>query len=167
MSSKSRFAAVIALFISTAGCGHHGAPPPPTDQVTIYYSKAGSGALVAFHYSAAKGLQGAARVQYAVTQLLAGPVDPDPDLLNFPPDTRAKVSLKNSIADVDLSGSITRRYSSGDSDEAGLFKSLTYTATDIPGVTAVQIRLNGLIAPSLPGGPLELDEPLTRETFSQ
>src|SRR5579872_2329602 len=167
MSSRTRVAVTIALVLSVAGCNHRGAEPPPTNQITVYYSKAGSDTLVAFHYSAAPGLSGAARAQYAVEQLLAGPLDPAADLLTFPPDTRAKVSLKEATAVVDLTGSITKRFSRGAGDEAGLFKSLTYTVTDIPGITAVQIRLNGVVVPSLPGGQLELDEPLSRTTFAQ
>ena len=167
MSSIARLAVAITLLLSVAGCGHRGAPPPPTDQITVYYSKAGSDALVAFHYSAAPGLAGAPRAQYAVEQLLAGPLDPAADLLTFPPDTRAKVTLHDATAVVDLSGSITKRFSRGAGDEAGLFKSLTYTVTDIPGITAVQIHLNGAVVPALPGGQLELDEPLSRTTFAQ
>lgn len=167
MSSKARLAVAMTLLLSVAGCGHRGAPPPPTDQITVYYSKAGSDTLVAFHYSAAPGLAGAPRAQYAVEQLLAGPLDPAADLLTFPPDTRAKVTLHDATADIDLSGSITKRFSRGADDEAGLFKSLTYTVTDIPGITALQIRLNGQVVPALPGGQLELDEPLSRATFAQ
>ena len=153
--------------MGVAGCSHRGAVPPPANQITVYYSKAGSDTLAAFHYSAAPGLTGAPRAQYAVEQLLAGPLDPAADLLTFPPDTRAKVTLHDATAVVDLTGSITKRFSLGGGDEAGLFKSLTYTVTDVPGITAVQIRLNGAVAPSLPGGQLELDEPLTRSTFAQ
>ena len=168
MSSRKRLAIAVALVISATGCtGHRAAAPPPPDQVTVYFCKAGTDSLVAFHYSAAKNASPEARAQSAVAQLLAGPVDPNPALLTFPADTRAKITVSDTIADVDLSGSITRRYSGGAGDEAGLFKSLTYTVTDIPGITAIQIRLNGLVAPALPGGQLELDEPLSRATFAQ
>ena len=73
----------------------------------------------------------------------------------------------DTTVDVDLTGSMTKHYSGGAGDEAGLFKSLVFTLTELPGVKAVQVSLNGQIEAALPGGHLEIDEPLTRETFAQ
>jgi spore germination protein GerM len=169
----SRAVALVIVLGIAAGCGHRGAslnqsqPTPADHQITVYYCKAGSDTLIALHYTAASRLEGAALAQYVVSQLVAGPPEPNSALLVFPPDTRARAAEQGGIVDVDLSGSITKRYSGGAGDEAGLFKALTFTLTELPGVTGVQVRLNGRVEAALPGGHLELDEPLTRETFAQ
>ncbi|HEY7980309.1 MAG TPA: GerMN domain-containing protein [Candidatus Eremiobacteraceae bacterium] len=154
-----------------AGCGNRGHSADhglsAEHQITVYYSKAGSDALVTMHYTAGANLAGSALAQYAVSQLLAGPSDATSTLIVFPADTRAHAMQNGSTVDVDLSGAITKHYAGGAGDEAGLFKSLTFTLTELPGVTAVQVSLNGQIEAALPGGHLELDEPLTRETFAQ
>ena len=154
-----------------AGCGNRsqstGHGQPAAHQITVYYCKAGSDSLVAMHYSAGASLAGSPLAQYTVSQLVAGPPDADSTLIVFPADTRATATLNGATVDVDLSGSITKHYAGGAGDEAGLFKSLTYTLTELPGVTAVQVSLNGQVEAALPGGHLELDEPLTRETFAQ
>src|SRR4029077_8084096 len=143
-----RAAAVCVAFGVLAGCGHRGASvqqnqTPADHEITVYYCKAGSDALVAMHYSAASKLTGAALAQYVVSQMVAGPSEPDSALLVFPPDTRAHASEQGGIVDIDLSGAITKRYGGGAGDEVGLFKALTYTLTELPGVTSVQVRLNG------------------------
>jgi spore germination protein GerM len=35
----------------------------------------------------------------------------------------------------------------------------------LPGVDAVQVKIDGARVPTLPGGHLELDDPLTRQSF--
>lgn len=166
-----------AMAICTAlallpGCGHRGQSTggqshPVQHQITVYYCKAGSDSLVAMHFTAANGLAGTSLAQYVVSQLIAGPSEPSTALLVFPPDTRAVAIQHDDAVDVDLTGTITKHYAGGAGDEAGLFKSLTFTLTELPGVKSVQVSLNGHIEAALPGGHLELDEPLTRETFAQ
>ena len=169
----SRAAAICIATAMLAGCGHrgqsadHGQSQSAERQITVYYCKAGSDSLVAMHYTAGTGLAGPALAQYAVSQLLAGPPEPNSALLVFPPDTRALATQHGATVDIDITGSIAKHYAGGAGDEAGLFKSLTYTLTELPGVTAVQVSLNGQVEAALPGGHLELDEPLTRETFAQ
>jgi len=166
-----RAAAICIALAMLAGCGNRGHSAdhglPAEHLITVYYSKAGSDSLVAIHYSAGASLAGSALAQYAVSQLLAGPSDAASTLIVFPSDTRARATQNGTTVDVDLSGAITKHYAGGAGDEAGLFKSLTYTLTDLPGVTAVQVSLNGQVEAALPGGHLELDEPLTRDTFAQ
>lgn len=168
-----RAGAICIALAMLAGCGHqgksadHGQAPAAERQITVYYSKAGSDSLVAMHYSAGSDIAGSALAQYVASQLVAGPPDATTSLIVFPPDTRVHASQNGSTVDVDLSGGITKHYAGGAGDEAGLFKSLTFTLTELPGVTAVQVSLNGQIEAALPGGHLELDEPLTRETFAQ
>jgi N-acetylmuramoyl-L-alanine amidase len=168
-----RAAAICIALAMLAGCGHrgqsagNGQSQPAERHITVYYCKAGSDSLVAMHYSAASDLAGTPLAQYVVSQLLAGPSEPTSTLLVFPNDTRAVATLHGITVDVDITGSIAKHYSGGAGDEVGLFKSLTYTLTDLPGVTAVRVLLNGQVEAALPGGHLELDEPLTRETFAQ
>ena len=174
MSNRLPRAAAICIALAMlAGCGHrgqsadHGQGPAAERQITVYYCKAGSDSLVAMHYSAGSALAGSALAQYVASQLVAGPPDAATTLVVFPPDTRVHASQDGTTVTVDLSGSITKHYAGGSGDEAGLFKSLTYTLTELPGVSAVQVSLNGQVEAALPGGHLELDEPLTRETFAQ
>ena len=168
-----RAAAICIALAMLAGCGRqghstdHGQVPPAGRQITVYYSKAGSDSLVAVHYSAGGDLNGSALAQYVASQLVAGPPDASATLIVFPPDTRVHAIQNGATVDLDFTGSITKHFAGGAGDEAGLFKSLTYTMTELPGVTAVQISLNGQVEAALPGGHLELDEPLTRETFAQ
>lgn len=112
-------------------------------------------------------LSGTALESYAVNQLMAGPPVAGDTLVLFPPGTHAGVTQLGSIVTVNLRGPITRSFQSGSTDEAGMFKSLTYTLTGLPGVTAVQILVDGKKLAALPGGAFELDEPLNRNTFSE
>lgn len=169
-----RMAAICIALAVLAGCGHqghsadHGQVPSAGRQITVYYSKAGSDSLIAMHYSAGSNLAGSALAQYVASELVAGPQDATmSSIIVFPPDTRVHAIQNGATVDIDLSGGITKHYAGGAGDEAGLFKSLTYTMTELPGVTAVQVSLNGQVEAALPGGHLELDEPLTRETFAQ
>ena len=165
-----RALAICIAFALLSGCGNHGNSGQgraADHEITVYFCKAGGDQLVAMHYTAANKLAGDELAQYVVSQWLSGPVDPNSALLVLPADTRAHVSQHGSTVDVDLSGAVTKHFAGGAGDEAGLFKSLTYTVTELPGVTAVQVLLNGQTEAALPGGHLALDEPLTRETFAQ
>jgi spore germination protein GerM len=169
----SRAAAICIALAMLAGCGHrgqsadHGQLSAAERQITVYYCKAGSDSLVALHYTAGSDLKGSDLAQYVASQLVAGPPDAGNTLIVFPPDTRVRATQNGATVDVDLTGSIAKHYNGGAGDEAGLFKALTFTLTELPGVSAVQVSLNGQVEAALPGGHLELDEPLTRETFAQ
>lgn len=104
---------------------------------------------------------------YAVNQLLAGPSVARDTIVMFPAGTQATVSQQGSTAIVNLRGPISRSFQSGGTDEAAMFKSLTYTLTGLPGVSSVQVLIDGKKQASLPGGAFELDEPLTRSTFAE
>ena len=49
--------------------------------------------------------------------------------------------------------------------ETGEFKALVWTLTGLPGVSAVQIEVDGAKVATLPGGHLELEQPLARSSF--
>lgn len=159
-------AALLAVLIIVAGCARHATTPPPS-QVNIYYCKAGSDQLVRMPFTADAKLKGPALATYALNQLLAGPSVGRDSLVLFPSGTQATVNIDGSVATVNLSGPIARSFQSGAGDEAGLFKSLTYTMTSLPGITSVQVLVDGNKRAALPGGHFELDEPLTRDTFAQ
>jgi spore germination protein GerM len=157
---------LLAVFIVVAGCARHAVAPSPP-KISIYYCKAGSDQLVRVPFSVDPKLGGSALAAYALNQLIAGPsVDRD-SLVLFPTGTRATVTVDGDLATVDLSGPITRSFQSGAGDEAGLFKSLTYTMTSLSGIKSVQVLVDGQKRAALPGGHFELDEPLTRDTFAQ
>jgi spore germination protein GerM len=152
--------------MAAAGCSHRPAPPS-NPQIAVYFCRAGTDTLVATPFTVDPQLTDAQLETLLVDQLLAGPADTHSNVVLFPAGTKAAVSVAAGAVTVDLSGSLAKRFRGGASDEVALFKSLTYTATSVTGVQSVQIRIAGRVVPTLPGGEFEIDEPLTRETFSQ
>lgn len=104
---------------------------------------------------------------YAINQLLAGPPEGGDAVVLFPRGTNATVSTQGMTAVVDLTGGVERFLQRGGGDEVGMFKSLTYTLTALPGINRVQVLVGGRTVAALPGGQFELDEPLTRAMFAQ
>ena len=76
----------------------------------------------------------------------------------------AAMAYLGSTATVDLSKDVERQ-AGGTFGENGMFKSLVYTVTAVPGIASVKITIGGATLPTLPGGHLELDEPLHRSDF--
>jgi spore germination protein GerM len=74
------------------------------------------------------------------------------------------VHVDGSTASVDLGGAVAAN-GGGSFAESGEFKALVWTLTSLPGVDAVQVKIDGTRVPTLPGGHLELDEPLTRQSW--
>jgi spore germination protein GerM len=103
-------------------------------------------------------------VVYAAVQAVAGPPS-DVQAIRFPPGTRVTgASVNGSTATVDLSKDVERQ-AGGTFGENGEFKSLAYTVTGVPGIDAVKVTVEGQTLPTLPGGHLELDQPLHRSDF--
>lgn len=103
-------------------------------------------------------------VLYAAVQAVAGPPN-DVQAIRFPPGTRViGVSVDGSTATVDLSKEVDAQ-AGGTFGENGEFKGLVYTVTGIPGIDAVQITVDGSRLETLPGGHLELDQPLHRSDW--
>ncbi len=149
-----------------AGCSRH-VTVPPSHQITIYYCKAGSDALVRVPFTVDPKLNGQALATYALNQQLVGPAVGRDSFVLFPAGTQAAVTTEGNTATVDLSGSLVDSFQSGAGDEVAMFKSLTYTLTGLPGIKSVQILVGGRKRAALLGGHFEIDEPLTRETFAQ
>jgi spore germination protein GerM len=159
---------VLVAVVATvcAACTHRTAPPS-SPQVTVYFCKAGTDMLVPMPFSVDRKLQGAKLESALVAQLISGPGIPEATVVLFPPGTQAAVDVTGDTAVVNFTGAMSKPFRGGASDEVALFKSLTYTTTSVEGVKRVQVLIDGRKLPTLRGGEFEIDEPLTRETFSQ
>ncbi len=103
-------------------------------------------------------------VLYAAVEAVAGPPN-DIEAIRFPPGTRvSNVAVDDSTATVDLSKEVERQ-AGGSFGENGEFKALVYTETGIRGINAVQVLVDGARLETLPGGHLELDQPLHRSDW--
>jgi spore germination protein GerM len=101
---------------------------------------------------------------YAAVQAVAGPPN-DVQAIRFPPGTRVQnVDVDGSTATVDLSKEVDNQ-AGGSFGENGEFKALVYTMTGIAGINAVQILVDGSRVETLPGGHVELDQPLHRSDW--
>lgn len=101
---------------------------------------------------------------FAATQAIAGP-PAGIDAVRFPAGTYVRsVEVRGSTAVVDVSPEVDR-LAGGSFDEAATFKSLVWTMTSLPGIEAVEVRIGGARVAAIPGGHLELDEPLTRSSW--
>ena len=103
-------------------------------------------------------------VLYAAVQAVAGPPN-EIEAIRFPPDTRVlNATVDGSTATIDLSKDVEHQ-AGGTFGENGEFKSLVYTVTGIHGIDAVQVTVEGNRLETLPGGHVELDQPLHRSDF--
>jgi N-acetylmuramoyl-L-alanine amidase len=103
-------------------------------------------------------------VLYAATQAVAGPPT-SVAAVRFPEGTHVlSADVNESTATVDLSGEV-KNQSGGVLGESGAFKSLVWTLTALPGISQVAVRVEGQTLSTLPGGHLELDEPLHRSDW--
>jgi spore germination protein GerM len=138
--------------------------PPVGETITVYYCKVDGTTLVPWKVSlgAARDLRSVAF--YATAQVLAGPPS-GTEAIRFPAGTAVRaVDVSNGKATVDLSSAVESS-SGGSFAESGEFKALVWTLTALPGISAVQVRVEGRTLATLPGGHLELDEPLTRSSW--
>ena len=163
---------IAILIVAAAGSwyyfSHRG--PSAAEHLTVYYTKADGTSLGTWIVSLrppAPG-EGAAEHQhnaalYAAVQAVAGPPS-DVQAVRFPTGTHVLgVSVSGSTATVDLSNDVA--HESGTFAENGEFKGLVYTVTGITGIDAVQITIGGQKMDTLPGGHLELDQPLHRSDW--
>jgi len=141
------------------------------ETIAIYYAKLNGRSLGDVRVSlrprqagesAAEHLHNA--VLYAAVQAVAGPPG-EIQAIRFPPGTRVlDATVDGSTATVDLSADAERQ-AGGTFGENGEFKALVYTLTGIAGIDAVQVTINGARLETLPGGHLELDQPLHRSDW--
>jgi len=141
-------------------------------QITVYYTKTDGSSEIPWTVSMRPQQPGESdaehvsnTVLYAATQAVAGP-PVTVKAIRFPAGTHVlSAHVNESTATVDLSEETQNLVASGVLGESGAFKALVWTLTAIPGVNQVAVRVAGQTLNTLPGGHLELDEPLRRSDF--
>jgi N-acetylmuramoyl-L-alanine amidase len=170
----SRAFLLIALLIVVAAVAWYFAahrPSAVSDHLTIYYTKQDGKSEVPWTVSMRPQQQGESAAEhlhnavlYAATQAVAGPPS-DVSAVRFPAGTHViSVNVTGSTATVDLSSEV-KDQSAGVLGESGEFKSLVWTLTALPGIDQVAVRVQGQTLETLPGGHLEIDEPLRRSDW--
>jgi spore germination protein GerM len=137
----------------------------PGVTIPVYYAKLDGETLAKWDVSVNPNARDADSVAfYATAQAVAGP-PPDVTAIRFPSGTIVRSThVSGSTATVDLGGTVAHEQS-GSFAESGEFKALVWTLTALPGVDAVDVKVDGARVATLPGGHLELDEPLTRTSW--
>jgi len=159
---------VVALFVVAVYYGYRvfaGRPRPvAAATVTVYYCKTDGQTLVPWKLTLGPARDRKSVAFYAATQAVAGPSS-DIDAIRFPSGTIVHaVDVDGSTAIVDLGGALAKP-TAGSFAESAEFKALVWTLTALPGIGSVQVKLDGIRVPTLPGGHFELDEPLSRASF--
>jgi spore germination protein GerM len=141
------------------------------DHITVYYTKPDGSSEVPWSVSMRPQQPGESAAQhlhdavlYASVQAVTGP-ESSISAVRFPTGTHVlSASVNDSTALVDLSGEV-RNQTGGALSESAQFKSLVWTLTALPGIKAVDVRVEGQKLDTLPGGHFELDEPLRRSDW--
>lgn len=141
------------------------------ESIQVYYTKTDGASEVPWTISMrppAAGESAQARLEnaalYAASQAVSGP-PANVDAVRFPPGTHVlSVNVTDATAIVDLSNEVAR-HAAGTFGENGEFKALVWTLTALPGIDAVAVRVEGRKLDVLPGGHLELDQPLHRSDW--
>jgi spore germination protein GerM len=169
-----RTAILVAIFVVMAAAAWYVFAPRGavvSENLAIYYAKADGTTLGTWSVSTRPRASGESDAEhlhnlalYAAVQAVTGPPS-DVAAVRFPPTTHVlNVSVAGSTATVDLSTEVTQS-AGGSFEENGEFKGLVYTLTGISPINAVQILVAGRKVEALPGGHLELDEPLRRSDW--
>ena len=173
---SSRLIVLVALLV-VVGAGtwfvlsRYRTPPASSSNLTVYYTKIDGTTLGNLSVSLRPQQPGESDADhrrnvalYAAVQAVAGPPS-DVQAIRFPPGTRVlDVSVTGSTVTIDLSKDVERQ-AGGSFGENGEFKGLVYTLTGLSGIDAVKISIEGQTLPNLPGGHLELDQPLHRSDW--
>jgi len=164
---------VVVLLLAAAGAWYlvTSRGPVAQENLTIYYVRSDGTTLSHWTVSMrprAAGEGDSERLHdvalYAAVQAVAGPPS-EVDAVRFPTGTHVlNVSVSGSTATVDLSSDVASS-AGGSFQETAEFKGLVYTVTGISSINAVQVLVAGRSVESLPGGHLELDQPLRRSDW--
>ncbi|MGH7754744.1 MAG: GerMN domain-containing protein [Vulcanimicrobiaceae bacterium] len=139
-------------------------PNSPAGMLTIYYAKPDGETLGNWPVTLGPARDPHSVAFYAAVQAVAGPPS-STDAVRFPAGTIVRtVAIDGKTATVDLAGAVTSN-GGGTFAESGEFKALVWTLTDVAGISAVRITIDGARVATLPGGHLELDEPLSRSSW--
>lgn len=132
--------------------------------VTVYYTSIDGKTEVPYKVSLGPARDRKSVAFYAATQAVAGPPQ-NVEAIRFPAGTHLlNLDFNDGTAIVDLSSDVNK-FGGGSFDEGGMFKALVWTLTSQKGIDAVSIRVDGSKVATLPGGHLELDEPLSRSSW--
>jgi len=165
-SRRSLF--LVAILCAVAAATYFALRPRPVPDaagvITVYYTKLDGRTVVPWRVSLGPARDPQSTAFYAVEQVLAGPPS-EVEAIRFPAGTTARsVTLNHSLATVDLDKTVNATPAGGFT-ENGEFKALVWTLTALPGIDRVAVRIDGSKATTLPGGHLELDEPLDRSSW--
>jgi len=149
----------------------HRTPTAVGETITVYYTKTDGSTEMPWTVSMRPpppGQSSQSRLDdaalYAAAQAVAGPPS-TVQAVRFPIGTHVlSANVTGSTADVDLSAEVEHQLG-GSFGESGEFKALVWTLTALPGINAVAVRVNGAKLAALPGGHLELDQPLHRSDW--
>lgn len=141
------------------------------DHINVYYTKTDGTTVVPWSVSMRPPQSGESAedrlryaVLYAATQAVAGP-DSSVTAIRFPVGTHVRsANVAKNVATVDLSADV-KNQAGGSLSESGEFKGLVWTLTALPGIDAVSVKVDGVTVNTLPGGHLELDQPLRRSDW--
>jgi hypothetical protein len=165
----SRALGLLVLFVVAVAAawwyiGHR--PTPIGDTIAVYYTKTDGTTLAPWRVSLGPARDRTSVAFYAATQCIAGP-PPGTPAVRFPAGSRVlHVDVSGSNATVDLSHDVAGSSPQGSFAESAEFKALVWTLTQPAfGITSVSVRVDGARVATLPGGHLELDDPLTRASF--
>ena len=137
--------------------------PRASGTILVYYTKPDGRTVAPWRVTLGPARDRESVAFYAAEQALAGPAS-EVEAIRFPPGTTARsVSLSGSTATVDLDKAAAVPQA-GSFTESGEFKALVWTLTALPGIKRVAIKIDGAKVALLPGGHLELDEPLDRSS---
>ncbi|TAM58676.1 hypothetical protein EPN52_10520 [bacterium] len=158
----------IALVVIVAVVVHRwlfSSPAVSGSQITVYYVRASDEGVVPWPVSLGPARDLKSIAFYAATQCVAGPPSTIGDAVRFPQGTRVlSVTVARGLATVDLSKDV-ERLAGGSLQESAEFKALTWTMTALPQISSLQVLVGGRRLPTLPGGHLEIDEPLSRSSW--
>ncbi len=136
----------------------------PNATIAVYYTKLDGTTVVPWNVSLGPARDPQSVAFYAAVQTVAGP-PAGVEAVRFPAATRVlSTAIDGSTAIVDLSSDVGAKVE-GSFSEAAEFKALVYSLTALPGIDAVRVQIGGVTVATLPGGHLELDEPLSRQSF--
>jgi spore germination protein GerM len=169
-----RAVVVVAVLVAAAYLAYRYLVQPTrqsADTITVYYCKTDGETLSPWKVSLRQRQPRESSAEYrngiafyATAQALAGPPS-SVEAIRFPLGTVVRsVKLDGSTALVDLGGTIAHS-TGGSFAETGEFKALVWTLTALPGISSVRVEVDGAQVATLPGGHLELDQPLARSSF--
>lgn len=164
----SRLAVLIVLFVVALAAGWwatHRTTTSVGDTIAVYYTKTDGTTLVPWRVTLGPARDPKSVAFYAAAQTVAGP-PPGIDAIRFPTGTRVRaIDVDGKTVTVDLSHEVNGSAEGGFTESAE-FRSLVYTLTQPAlGFTSVRVLVDGTRVATLPGGHLELDEPLSRSSF--